>query len=151
LSAYNFVRIVTRQDGNPWIVLVETASASVADLNFAVSFANHYIATHSPAQTAEMILPYGNFESAGEIANDAFFTAPGVIYISGNQFGLDLEYPAASTNVIGIGITGFARDSDGQFQYEFASEIRYRRHQSLRTPPRLPGFRICRYLHTPSD
>lgn len=39
------------------ILLVEAASASVADLNFAVNFANHCIATHSPAQTAEMILP----------------------------------------------------------------------------------------------
>lgn len=57
------------------------------------------------------------------MANDAFFTAPGVIYISGNQFGLDLEYPAASPNVIGIGITGFARDSNGHFQYEFASQF----------------------------
>jgi len=105
------------------IVLVEAASASVDDTNASILFANQYVIDHSPTGTAQMIIPFWNFESPNEIADDAKFTTAGIVYISGNQLGIDIEYPAASPNVIGVGVTGIMCDPNGVFRGEFASNF----------------------------
>jgi subtilase family serine protease len=107
------------------IILVEAASGTIDDLNIAVERANNIIATRSPTGRGQIILPYGGDESADQLANDALFTTPGVIYISGNESSpvFPLEYPATSPNVLALGGNGVKRDPQGMFLGEFASHF----------------------------
>lgn len=103
------------------IVLLEAASATAADLNFAVTIANRLI-QNSPTGKGQVVMPFGDFETPGELSQDALFTTPGVVYISGNEGSLNsFEYPAASPNVIALGGTGLIRDAQGNFVAEIAS------------------------------
>jgi len=101
------------------IVLVEAASSAIDDMWFAVGGANTILASHGGGQ---MILPFSILEEADETNFDAFFTTPGVIYISGNEGSLGIfDYPATSPNVIALGGTGFVRDANGNFVREEAT------------------------------
>lgn len=102
------------------IVLIEATTASYSNTNAAIFFANRYVTDQSPTG-AQMIIAFGSLERRAELATDWLFTTPGIVYISGNQLGIDLEYPAASPNVIGVGVTGFIRNAEGNFVLETAS------------------------------
>ena len=105
------------------IVLIEAPSASIVDTNAAIAFANRYVVENSPSGVAQMIIPFGSFETPGQLLTDELFTTPGIIYLSGNQFGMDIEYPASSPHVIGIGVTGVLRSAQGNLIAEFASTL----------------------------
>jgi kumamolisin len=101
------------------IVLVEAASSAIEDMWFAVRAANTILQNHGGGQ---MILPFSILEEADETSFDSNFTAPGVVYISGNEGSLGIfDYPATSPNVIALGGTGFVRDANGNFVREEAT------------------------------
>jgi subtilase family serine protease len=101
------------------IVLVEAASSAIEDMWVAVRAANTILQNHGGGQ---MILPFSILEEADETSFDSNFTAPGVVYISGNEGSLGIfDYPATSPNVIALGGTGFVRDANGNFVREEAT------------------------------
>ncbi|HEY7097964.1 MAG TPA: hypothetical protein VH437_14655 [Terriglobales bacterium] len=104
------------------IVLVEAATSSMGDLKHAIDVANEIIATHGGR--GQMILPFGIHEFPSEAVNDALFSRPGVVYISGSSGGLRfLEYPAVSPNVMTVGGTAVLRDELGNVFDERAAGL----------------------------
>jgi subtilase family serine protease len=111
---------------NAKIILVEAATNSNADLLQAVSVASNEVrcgqTTTCPRNatgTGEVSMSWGMEEYRGEIFNDAYFTMPGVVYISspGDQPGV--EYPCTSPNVVCAGGSTTARNpKNGNFLYE---------------------------------
>lgn len=103
------------------IMLVEAASSAITDMWDAVDVASAKLVLHGGGQ---MILPFSILEESDETIFDSHFTAPGVIYISGNQGGLGFfDYPAASPNVLALGGSGLIRDSKGNFVSEVATSF----------------------------
>jgi kumamolisin len=101
------------------ILLVEAASPSLGDMWYAVKQANQVLVNNGGGQ---MILPFSILEERTETEFDRLFTAPGVVYISGNEGSLGFwDYPAMSPNVIALGGSGLLRDNNGQYIGEVAT------------------------------
>ena len=103
------------------IVLLEAASSAIQVVWFAVRRGNDLLTQHGGGQ---MILPFSILEEPDESQRDDLFTAPGVVYISGNEGSLGFfDYPATSPNVIALGGTGLVRDDKGNFLGEEATNF----------------------------
>jgi kumamolisin len=91
------------------IYLVEAASDSGSDLYTAVR-----LAATLPG-VKEVSMSWGGSEMSYEAsAFDPIFTAAGVVYLaSGGDVSAQMEYPAASPNVVSCGGTSIARNSSG--------------------------------------
>jgi subtilase family serine protease len=99
---------------NAKIYLVEAASDSNSDLFNAV----HVAASLSGVK--EVSMSWGGSEASYEAAfYDAVFSTPGVVYFaSGGDTSAQMEYPAASPNVVSCGGTSVNRASNGAFVSE---------------------------------
>ena len=99
---------------NAKIYLVEAASDSMNDLDYAVKVAS------SLTGVKEVSMSWGGGESSLEsIYYDPVFTTKGVVYLaSGGDTSAQMEYPAASPNVVSCGGTTVNRSSAGVFLSE---------------------------------
>lgn len=99
---------------NAKIYLVEAASDSTADLDAAVRVASRL------AGVKEVSMSWGGNELPWESASlDQTFTTPGVVYLAASGDSTSqMEYPAASANVISCGGTSVNRNSSGAFVSE---------------------------------
>ena len=93
------------------IYLVEAASDSTSDLDYAVRVA----ATLTGVK--EVSMSWGGGETSYEaMFFDPVFTAPGLVYLaSGGDSSDQMEYPAASPNVVSCGGTSVNRSTTGVF------------------------------------
>jgi len=98
------------------IYLVEAASDSNSDLDYAVQ-----VAATLPG-VKEVSMSWGGGESSYEaIYYDPVFTASGVVYLASSGDSSDeMEYPAASPNVVSCGGTSVNRNVNGAFLSETA-------------------------------
>jgi kumamolisin len=96
------------------IYLVEAASDSTNDLDYAVRVA----ATLTGVK--EISMSWGGGEASYEaMFFDPIFKAPGVVYLaSGGDTSAQMEYPAASPNVVSCGGTSVNRTTTGVFTSE---------------------------------
>jgi len=95
------------------IYLVEAASDSTPDLYSAVLVASRLTGVR------EVSMSWGGAEFPQEWMYDSLFTAPNVVYLaSSGDTSDDVQYPAASPNVISCGGTSIARDVHGNFLSE---------------------------------
>lgn len=101
---------------NAKIYLVEAASDSFNDLNYAVQ-----VAAGLPG-VKEISMSWGGGEMPSEtFAYDLIFTKPGVVYLAAGGDTSDVtEYPSASPNVVSCGGTSLNRNSGGAFLNETA-------------------------------
>ena len=99
---------------NAKIYLVEAASDSNNDLDYAVKIAS------SLTGVREVSMSWGSSETSLEaIFYDSIFTKTGVVYLaSGGDTSAQMEYPAASPNVVSCGGTSVNRSSAGVFLNE---------------------------------
>jgi subtilase family serine protease len=99
---------------NAKIYLVEAASDSTSDLDYAVQIAAGL------AGVREVSMSWGGGEVSYETwAYDTIFTKPGVVYFASSGDSSDqMEYPAASPNVVSCGGTSVNRSSSGAFLSE---------------------------------
>jgi len=99
---------------NAKIYLIEAASDSFNDLNYAVR-----VAASEPG-VKEISMSWGGSEAYYETwAFDPVFTAPGIVYLaSGGDASDQMEYPAASPNIVSCGGTSVNRNSSGAFLNE---------------------------------
>jgi kumamolisin len=99
---------------NAKIYLVEAASDSTSDLDYAV----HVAATLTGVK--EVSMSWGGSEASFEaMFYDSLFTTSGVVYFaSGGDTAATMEYPAASPNVVSCGGTSINRNSSGVFLTE---------------------------------
>ena len=99
---------------NAKIYLVEAASCSTYDLEYAAR-----VAAAQPG-VKEISMSWGGGESCFETwAFDPVFSAPGIVYFaSGGDSSAQMEYPAASPNVVSCGGTSVNRDANGNFLSE---------------------------------
>jgi kumamolisin len=99
---------------NAKIYLVEAASDSTGDLDYAVR-----VASRLPG-VKEVSMSWGGNEVPWEVWNyDPIFTALGVVYLASSGDSSDqMEYPAASPNVISCGGTSVNRNVSGAFVSE---------------------------------
>ncbi len=98
------------------IYLVEAASDSLSDLNYAVQ-----IASHLPG-VKEVSMSWGGGEVPPEVQwYDSIFTTNGVVFFAaGGDTSALVEYPSVSPNVISCGGTTLNRNSAGALQSETA-------------------------------
>jgi len=96
------------------IYLVEAASDSNSDLDYAVRVASAQVGVK------EVSMSWGGSEASYEAAfYDSIFTTPGIVYFaSGGDTSAQMEYPAASPNVVSCGGTSINRTSSGVFVSE---------------------------------
>jgi subtilase family serine protease len=81
------------------IMLVEAASNSFTDMNYAVD-----VAVQMGASVVSM--SYGGGEYATEVNDDVHYNVPGVTFVaSSGDSGTGAQYPAASPYVVGVGGT----------------------------------------------
>jgi kumamolisin len=94
---------------NAKIYLIEAASDSNNDLDYAVR-----VAASLPG-VKEVSMSWGGGEAPWETwAYDPIFTAPGLVYLaSGGDSSDQMEYPAASPNVVSCGGTSVNRSTTG--------------------------------------
>jgi kumamolisin len=94
---------------NAKIYLIEAASSSNNDLDYAVR-----VAATLPG-VKEVSMSWGGSESPWENwLYDPIFTAPGIVYLaSGGDSSAQMEYPAASPNVVSCGGTSVIRSTTG--------------------------------------
>jgi kumamolisin len=99
---------------NAKIYLIEAASDSTADLDYAVR-----VAAMQPG-VKEVSMSWGGSEASFEaMFYDSLFTAPGVVYFAaGGDSSDEMEYPAASPNVVSCGGTTVNRNAAGVFLSE---------------------------------
>jgi subtilase family serine protease len=99
---------------NAKIYLVEAASDSTSDLDYAVRVA----ATLTGVK--EVSMSWGGSELSYEaMFYDSIFTAPGLVYLaSGGDSSDQMNYPAASPNVVSCGGTSVNRSTSGVFLSE---------------------------------
>jgi kumamolisin len=99
---------------NAKIYLVEAASDSNSDLDNAVRAAARLTGVK------EISMSWGGSEAAYENwAYDPVFTTPGIVYLaSGGDSGAQMEYPAASPNVVSCGGTSLNRSTAGSLLSE---------------------------------
>jgi kumamolisin len=99
---------------NAKIYLVEAASDSTNDLDYAVRVASGL------AGVKEVSMSWGGSETSYEaMFFDPLFTTPGIVYFaSGGDQSAQMEYPAASPNVVSCGGTSINRTSAGVFVNE---------------------------------
>lgn len=92
---------------NAKIYLVEAASDSMNDLDYAVR-----VASRLPG-VREISMSWGGSESSYETSiYDPTFTTPGIVYLaSGGDSSDQMEYPAASPNVVSCGGTSVNRST----------------------------------------
>lgn len=95
------------------IVLVEAASSSFTDLFAAVKVASGL------RGVKEVSMSWGGSEFSGELADDSYFTTPGIVYFasSGDTGGVT-GYPGVSPSVVCAGGTTIHRTSSGVFASE---------------------------------
>ena len=101
------------------ILLVEAATSSWTDLMSAVDYARR-----QPGVSV-VSMSWGGDEFAGETAYDSTFTTPsghsGVAFVaSAGDSGAEVEYPAASPNVLAVGGTSLTITSAGAYVGETA-------------------------------
>lgn len=96
------------------IYLVEAASDSTSDLDYAVRVAAGLVGVK------EVSMSWGGSETSYEaMFYDPIFTAAGVVYLaSGGDSSDVMEYPAASPNVVSCGGTTVNRNTSGVFLSE---------------------------------
>lgn len=95
------------------IYLVEAASDSMSDLLYAVQVASNLPGVH------QVSMSWGSDEIRNETSFDGYFTTTGVTYFAaGGDSTDDLEYPAASPNVISVGGTSLNRNNAGALTSE---------------------------------
>ncbi len=99
---------------NAKIYLVEAASDSTTDLDYAVQVAS------SLTGVKEISMSWGGSEASYEaMFYDHLFTHTGIVYFaSGGDTSAQMEYPAASPNVVSCGGTTVNRNSAGVFTSE---------------------------------
>jgi kumamolisin len=99
---------------NAKIYLVEAASDSNSDLDYAVRVATGLTGVK------EISMSWGGGETSYEaMFFDPLFTAPGIVYLaSGGDSSDQMEYPAASPNVVSCGGTSVNRNASGMFLNE---------------------------------
>jgi kumamolisin len=99
---------------NAKIYLIEAASDSNADLDYAVRVAA------SLTGVKEVSMSWGGGETSYEaMFFDPLFKAPGLVYLaSGGDSSDQMEYPAASPNVVSCGGTSVNRNTSGAFVSE---------------------------------
>ena len=99
---------------NAKIYLVEAASDSTNDLDYAVRVAA------ALTGVKEISMSWGGSELPYEaMFYDSIFTAPGVVYLaSGGDSSDQMNYPAASPNVVSCGGTSVNRSTTGAFVNE---------------------------------
>lgn len=99
------------------IFLVEAASNSGTDIFTAIQVASNLVAANGGGEVS-MSFDFGG-EFAQETQLDAFFTTPGVVYLSAAGDFPGPEYPASSPNVIAAGGTTISRNPNtGYFLLE---------------------------------
>lgn len=99
---------------NAKIVLIEAASNKVSDLLVAVRKAA------ALTDVREVSMSFGAPESSVQLDEDATFTAANQVYFAAaGDMSNEIDYPASSPNVIGVGGTTL-KVSDGGFQSEVA-------------------------------
>jgi kumamolisin len=100
------------------IYLVEAASASFADLLYAVTVANSLV---SSAGGGEVSMSWGGSEFSAETFYDGYFTQAGVVYFASSGDSPGVIWPSASHNVVSVGGTSLSRNpTTGAFQRELA-------------------------------
>jgi len=94
---------------NAKIYLVEAASDSLPDLNYAVQVASRL------AGVKEVSMSWGGGEMPAEVQwYDTLFTTYGVVYFAaGGDTSAQVEYPSVSPNVISCGGTSLNRNNSG--------------------------------------
>jgi len=96
------------------IVLVESATISLADLLAAVD-----VAVRKGASVVSMSWTAGEF--SGELRLDNHFVTTGVTFLAASgDTGTGVAYPAASPYVVGVGGTALHLDASGNYQSETA-------------------------------
>jgi kumamolisin len=102
------------------LFLVEAQSNSLADLLCAVSLASGLVHATGGGQVS---MSFGGSEFPGELAYDAVFTAPSVVYFASAGDRPGVSYPSASPNVISVGGTTLSFDAtSGSFEKENTSQ-----------------------------
>jgi subtilase family serine protease len=98
------------------IYLVEAASDSLSDLNYAVQIASRLTGVK------EISMSWGGGEISSEVhLYDSIFTTNGVVYFAaGGDSSALVEYPSVSPNVVSCGGTTLNRSSTGALQSETA-------------------------------
>jgi kumamolisin len=100
------------------IYLVEAASASYADLLYAVTVANSLVKS---AGGGEVSMSWGGSEFSAETFYDGYFTQSGVVYFASSGDSPGVIWPSASRNVVSVGGTSLSRNpTTGAFQRELA-------------------------------
>jgi len=94
---------------NAKIVLIEAAGNDYNSLMTAVQVAN------AIPNVKEVSMSFGGSEFLSEKVYDSNFTHPGITYYSGSGDSAVVEWPAISSNVVGVGGTEIMRDSSGNF------------------------------------
>lgn len=98
------------------ILLVEAKSASGTDLLAAVDYARNR------ADVVAVSMSWGGGESSGEASNDSHFTSAygATFFASSGDSGAGVIWPSVSPNVVGVGGTSLAFDSNGNLLSETA-------------------------------
>ena len=119
------------------LYLVEAQSNSFSDLNCAVSVASQIVAAAGGGQIS---MSWGSSEFAAEVANDAVFTTPRVVYFASSGDWPGVSYPSASPNVVSVGGTSLSFDATtGTFKRETTWQSTGGGLQCGRTTTQLPG------------
>jgi hypothetical protein len=100
------------------IVLVEAASSSFSNLIAGVD-----LAVKNGASVVSM--SWGGGEFSGETSYDSHFNVTGVTFVASSGDSPGIEYPAASPNVVGVGGTTLALDSNNNYVSETAWNNQY--------------------------
>jgi subtilase family serine protease len=100
------------------IYLVEAASASFADLLYAVTVANSLVQSAGGGQVS---MSWGGSEFGAETYYDGYFTQAGIVYFASSGDSPGVIWPSASRNVVSVGGTSLSRNpTTGAFQKELA-------------------------------
>jgi kumamolisin len=89
------------------VILVEAQSNSIPDLLAAELKAAYLVAQ---AGGGEVSNSWGTLESPGEVADDVFFSTPGVVYFGSTGDSPGTQYPSVSPNVVAAGGTSLSRN-----------------------------------------
>ncbi len=125
---------------NAKIYLVEAASTSMSDLDNAVRVAANL------AGVKEVTMSWGGSETPYEASMfDSIFVHTGVVFFASSGDSADeMEYPAASPNVVACGGTTINRTSNGTYVSQTAWNEAGAGPQRLREPSLLPERRVGR-------
>src|ERR1700683_3785780 len=98
---------------NAKIYLVEAASDSTSDMDYAVQVASRLTGVK------EVSMSWGGSEMSWEATfYDSYFKGSGIVYLASGGDTSTMEYPAASPNVVSCGGTSVNRNASGAFVSE---------------------------------